>query len=96
LIARSMGRLEAQQVQHLLHGDLGAEPVEVDVPLQTRGIEGVRVLQGLLSLVHRHDTEAISNAIRDSEAETPAPAACGARGPAPTAGEVSALNWPKQ
>ena len=30
--------------------------------LQTRGIEGVRVLQGLLSLVHRHDAEAIERA----------------------------------
>ena len=30
--------------------------------LQTREIEGVRVLQGLLSLVHRHDAEAIERA----------------------------------
>jgi transposase len=30
--------------------------------LQTRGIEGVRVLQGLLSLTHRHDAEAIERA----------------------------------
>jgi transposase len=30
--------------------------------LQIRGIEGVRVLQGLLSLTHRHDAEAIERA----------------------------------
>ena len=30
--------------------------------IQARGIEGVRVLQGLLSLVHRHDAEAIERA----------------------------------
>ena len=30
--------------------------------LQTRGIEGVRVLQGLLSLTHRHDAAAIERA----------------------------------
>ncbi|HLE36045.1 MAG TPA: hypothetical protein VI699_02755 [Candidatus Acidoferrales bacterium] len=30
--------------------------------IQTRGIEGVRVLQGLLSLTHRHDSEAIERA----------------------------------
>ena len=30
LLARSLGRLEAQQVQHLLHRDLTAKPVEVD------------------------------------------------------------------
>ena len=30
--------------------------------LKTRGIEGVRVLQGLLSLIHRHDTERIERA----------------------------------
>jgi transposase len=30
--------------------------------LQTRGIQGVRVLQGLLSLIHRHDAEAIERA----------------------------------
>jgi transposase len=32
--------------------------------LQTRGIEGVRVLQGLLSLANRHDAEAIERACR--------------------------------
>jgi hypothetical protein len=30
LVARSLARLEAEQVQHLLHGDLRAKPVEVD------------------------------------------------------------------
>jgi hypothetical protein len=30
LVARSLVRLEAEQVEHLLHGDLRAKPVEVD------------------------------------------------------------------
>jgi hypothetical protein len=30
LVARSLARLEAEQVEYLLHGDLRAKPVEVD------------------------------------------------------------------
>ena len=30
LVARSLARLEAEQVEHLFHGDLRAKPVEVD------------------------------------------------------------------
>ena len=30
LVARSLARLEAEQVEDLLHGDLRAKPVEVD------------------------------------------------------------------